>query len=293
MKKFINSFIIFILILPLQSQVINRYGTTSANFLEIGVGSDGSAMGEAFVAVTDGISSIYWNPAGLASLEKSTVAFMMHPWVVDINMPFTVSSFRKIFPYIAPSLKVTNDMCDQNGHMNVAYYLQAFDVNSRDLFEEIGFDGDYFQSGYSCFAIEDSLRYQREFLEGDEIRSMFRIHDFNDLDFVELLRIEDGIIREQVTKTDYNIFKDELARRTYDESGDYYIKPFNIDVRESLNDRISNRGVYSSVQTTQNGNTPSDDIISLQISPGKAYVRGYDIEKISTSSVDIVKPRTS
>ncbi len=119
------------------------------------------------------------------------------------------------------------------------------------------------------------------------------LDDNNDLDFVELLRIEDGIIREQVTKTDYNIFKDELARRTYDESGDYYIKPFNIDVRESLNDRISNRGVYSSVQTTQNGNTPSDDIISLQISPGKAYVRGYEVDKISTSSVDIVKPRTT
>ena len=48
--------------------------------------------------------------------------------------------FRKIFPYEAPSLTVSNDMCDQNGHMNVAYYLQAFDVNSRDLFEEIGFD---------------------------------------------------------------------------------------------------------------------------------------------------------
>ena len=119
------------------------------------------------------------------------------------------------------------------------------------------------------------------------------LDDNNDLDFVELLRIEDGIVREQVKTTDYNIFKDELARRTYDESGDYYIKPFNIDVRESLNDRISNRGVYSSIQTTQNGNTPTDDIISLQISPGKAYVRGYEIDKISTSSVDIVKPRTT
>ena len=91
-----------------------------------------------------------------------------------------MSTFRKIFPYVAPSLTVSSDMCDQNGHMNVAYYLQAFDVNSRDLFEEIGFDEDYFQSGYSCFAIEDSLRYLREFLEGDEIRSMFRIHDFNE-----------------------------------------------------------------------------------------------------------------
>jgi acyl-CoA thioester hydrolase len=71
-------------------------------------------------------------------------------------------------------------MCDQNGHMNVAYYLQAFDENSRDLFERIGFDKNYLQMGYSCFAVEDSLRYVSEFLEGDEIRSMFRIHDFND-----------------------------------------------------------------------------------------------------------------
>jgi hypothetical protein len=56
--------------------------------------------------------------------------------------------------------------------MNVAYYLLAFDVNSRDLFEEIGFDGDYFQSGYSCFAIEDSLRY----LEGVFRRRRDKIH---------------------------------------------------------------------------------------------------------------------
>ena len=119
------------------------------------------------------------------------------------------------------------------------------------------------------------------------------LDDNNDLDFVELLRIEDGTVREQLKKTDYNIFKDELARRTYDESGDYYIKPFNIDVRESLNDKISNRGVYSANQTTQNGNTPSDDIISLQVSPGKAYVRGYEVDKVSTSSVDVVKPRTT
>ena len=91
-----------------------------------------------------------------------------------------MSDFKNIFPYVAPKVVVSNDMCDQNGHMNVAYYLQAFDENSRDLFEKIGFDKDYLQMGYSCFAVEDSLRYVNEFLEGDEIRSMFRIHDFND-----------------------------------------------------------------------------------------------------------------
>ena len=91
-----------------------------------------------------------------------------------------MTNFENILPYVAPTFSVSNDMCDQNGHMNVSYYLQAFDENSRNLFEEIGFDEDYLQMGYSCFAIEDSLRYLREFLEGDEIRSMFRIHDFNE-----------------------------------------------------------------------------------------------------------------
>jgi len=119
------------------------------------------------------------------------------------------------------------------------------------------------------------------------------ITDTNDSDFVELLRVENGVIKEIVTKTEYNIFADELARRTYDESGDYYIKPFSIDVRESLNDRIGNRGIYFDTQQTQNGNAPADDIISLQVSSGKAYVRGYEVDKISTTSIDVLKPRTT
>jgi hypothetical protein len=119
------------------------------------------------------------------------------------------------------------------------------------------------------------------------------LNDNNDVNFVELLRVDNGVVEKIVNKTDYNIFKDELARRTYDESGDYYIRPFSIDIKESLNDRIGNNGIYLPTQLTQNGNTPSDDIFTLQISPGKAYVRGYEIDKVSTSSIDVVKPRTT
>ena len=51
-----------------------------------------------------------------------------------------MTDFENILPYVAPTFSVSNDMCDQNGHMNVAYYLQAFDESSRNLFEEIGFE---------------------------------------------------------------------------------------------------------------------------------------------------------
>lgn len=119
------------------------------------------------------------------------------------------------------------------------------------------------------------------------------LDDFNDEDFIELLRIEDGVVKKFSNETTYNLIRDELARRTYDESGDYYVNPFKISVKESLNNKIGNNGVYAYNQLTQQGNVPSDNLLTLQISPGKAYVRGYETETINTVSVDIQKPRTT
>ena len=76
------------LLMTIHAQTINRYGTTTANFLEIGVGSSGTAMGDAYVAVASDVSSIYWNPAGLSNVPKSSALFMIQPWLVDIDMLF-------------------------------------------------------------------------------------------------------------------------------------------------------------------------------------------------------------
>jgi hypothetical protein len=51
-------------------------GTTAAGFLKLGVGARAVAMGEAYSAVTDDAGSLYWNPAGLARVEKSSVLLM-------------------------------------------------------------------------------------------------------------------------------------------------------------------------------------------------------------------------
>jgi len=53
------------------SQTINRYGSTAANFLEIGAGSATTAMGDAGVTFADGPSSAYWNPAALAFIQRN------------------------------------------------------------------------------------------------------------------------------------------------------------------------------------------------------------------------------
>ena len=117
--------------------------------------------------------------------------------------------------------------------------------------------------------------------------------DFDDNNFVELATINDGVLRTQVNTTEYNLIADELARRTYNESGDYVIKPFDLSVRESLNNNLGNRGIFNFGQFTYGGEVPSDDLAIYQISPGKAVVRGYETEIISTEFLDIPKPRTT
>jgi hypothetical protein len=117
------------------------------------------------------------------------------------------------------------------------------------------------------------------------------LDDFNDENFIELLRVKNGIV-EKITKTTSNsLLNDELARRTYDESGNYYVKPFKVALNESLNNKIGNNGIYNIDQQTRGGGSPSDDLACLSVDVGKAYVRGYEIETLTTSQIDINKPR--
>ena len=54
-----------------------------------------------------------------------------------------------------------------------------------------------------------------------------------------------------------------------------------------------NDGVYTSTQTSDTGQTPSEDNVTIQIDPGKAYVRGYEIETVVPTYLDLPKPRTT
>ena len=117
--------------------------------------------------------------------------------------------------------------------------------------------------------------------------------DYVDQGFVQLAEVQNGILREILNTTKYNVLGDELAKRTFDESGHYYVKEFVTTVRENLDDQEGNRGIYLPGQITAQGNTPSDNLMVYKITPGKAYVRGYEVEKLSSSLVDIPKPRTT
>lgn len=110
--------------------------------------------------------------------------------------------------------------------------------------------------------------------------------------FIQLLEIREGNLVDSRTDVEYNVLEKELARRTYDESGDYYINPPSVSISESLNNLLGNNGVYSSNERTYDGNTPSENLGIYQISPIKAYVQGYEV-KTDSKFVDFPKPRTT
>lgn len=65
-----------------------RAGISTAQFLKIGVGGRATAMGDAFIAIANDVSALYWNPAGLTQFSENQVMFAHNQWVVDINHDF-------------------------------------------------------------------------------------------------------------------------------------------------------------------------------------------------------------
>ena len=118
-----------------------------------------------------------------------------------------------------------------------------------------------------------------------------QLTDFEDTNFVELVRVDGGEIKRLQSKSDYNLIRDYFAKRTFDESGDYSLDRFTIDVSESLNNETGNGGLFRSDEVTEQGNTPTEDLMAVKVSSGTAYVRGYDIDLVGSTVLDIEKPR--
>jgi hypothetical protein len=141
--------------------------------------------------------------------------------------------------------------------------------------------------GFSNFAAPGADR-----LKIDLILSKKELEDYDDTDFVELVRVRAGVIEKEIKDSQYNLIRDYLAKRTYDESGDYTVKSFKVNISESLNDRAGNNGIFFDDATTYQGNVPSDDLACVKVSAGSAYIKGYEYDTAG-DLLDVEKPRTT
>ena len=74
-------------------------------------------------------------------------------------------------PYTNDSQSVQPEWIDLNGHMNIAWYLTAFDRAFDEAYEQMGLTMETLEkTGRSTFAAEMHITYQRELLKGDPIR---------------------------------------------------------------------------------------------------------------------------
>jgi hypothetical protein len=68
------------------SQGFAPVGTAAAQFLEVGIGARQTAMGNAFTAMNNDASAVFWNPAGLSDVQKGDFVSSYCKWPADITL---------------------------------------------------------------------------------------------------------------------------------------------------------------------------------------------------------------
>lgn len=82
MKKIL----ILIMLIPLlDMSAQSKVGTTSAPFLTNPVGSRAIGMGGAFVATSNDVTALHWNPAGIARIGGGDASFTRTNWFANIT----------------------------------------------------------------------------------------------------------------------------------------------------------------------------------------------------------------
>jgi hypothetical protein len=92
----------------------------------------------------------------------------------------------------------------------------------------------------------------------------------NEDTFVTLAKVKGGVLQSQQKYPVYSDIMQMIERRTSDESGNYTVVPFNLKISET---------------------SANDDVFIGTVSPGKAYVKGKEIEYISSTGLSIPKSR--
>lgn len=94
-KQLILLLTLAVILMPLclSAKPFGKVGTVGLQFLKLGVDARAIGMGEAYTAVSDDISSVYWNPAGLAPSFQNQVFFSHTNWPANIMHEFAAATY--------------------------------------------------------------------------------------------------------------------------------------------------------------------------------------------------------
>jgi uncharacterized protein UPF0164 len=114
-------------------------GEAGFAFLKLGIGARPMGMGSAYVALADDPTALYWNPAGLGSVEGAQVTVMHNEWIQD---------FRQEFAGVAKSL----------GHGTAGFGVSGFYSSEFEKRDDVGNLIGHF--GFNDFAVTGAYAHR-------------------------------------------------------------------------------------------------------------------------------------
>jgi len=118
-----------------------------------------------------------------------------------------------------------------------------------------------------------------------------------DPNFVEVVRVEDGEVISKEIDPKFSVLGDTLAKRTFEESGNYEVEPFSLELREHLRELPTTGNSFANITATVNtgvfpaANGGVNTKFVSAITPGKAYVKGYEVDDVKSRFISIDKAR--
>jgi hypothetical protein len=150
-KILIPLLVVAIIAIPmlLSAKPFGKTGTVGLQFLKLGVDARAIGMGEAFTAVSDDISSVYWNPAGLAPAYQNQVFVSHTNWPANIMHEFAAGSYT-------------------NGVSTLALYGSVLHMDDMNVTDEYTFGetGETFTNSSIAFGVDYAQQFTNKFSAG-------------------------------------------------------------------------------------------------------------------------------
>ncbi len=104
---------------PVGQEDNTAYGTTSAEFLLLGAGARGTALGGSFAAIATDVSALYYNPAGVALIERAGLMVGTYDYVAETRYSWAGVAF----PF-------------SGGSRTIGFQLGTFGFKDQPIFTE-------------------------------------------------------------------------------------------------------------------------------------------------------------
>jgi hypothetical protein len=93
----------------------------------------------------------------------------------------------------------------------------------------------------------------------------------NNTNFFSIIEFDGQDPTQQKSDPQYSVIQSAIAERTYEESGDYVIRPFNVDSLASANSAT----------------------FFYELSSGTAYVRGNRVDRLNSTLIETPRATTT